>query len=155
MAELTSSVMDIVESSKWDDDTKQDFYVRWLELEDMPEFVELSHLRGYCQQVYNNLHRNELRKKRNRQRIEQESKDEIIRELGLDGQSADPRDLLMAQEEYEDILKHMSPLIRAAYTGVVLNGEDVGSVAEAGRTTPNVIYQRVWEAKKQIKEGLL
>jgi hypothetical protein len=152
--ELTSDLMDIVENTNWDDDGRQDFYIKWLEKEGSMSFDSKSDLKRYIMAFYKNGMMHRARTETNRRRIEKENQEAITRELGLDGQAADPCDLLMIGEEYEDIVTQLSPLIRRAYESVVINGESVEDVAVGGRTTPNVIYQRVHEAKRIIKEGI-
>lgn len=152
--EITEDVMSIAENANWDEDVKQEFYLKWLEKDSAVTFVGKSDLKRYMHQFYSNMRRRETEKTMRRQSIEQDNSEAITRELGLDGQAADPCDLLMIGEEYEDIVTQLSPLIRRAYESVVINGESVEDVAVGGRTTPNVIYQRVHEAKRIIKEGI-
>lgn len=153
--EITDRIIAYVEKQKWDEDAKQDLYVQILENDepvDTPS-KSLAQLQLELRTRYWNLLRNAMFVERNRKRILDERAGTIRSVLGLKGESPDPADVLEAQSEIEGKLRDLSPLLRATLEQVVLGDSSVEEFAESEGISPNTVYQRVWEAKKQIGES--
>jgi len=150
--ELTTRTINMAESLNWDDDLRQDVYVKWLEADDRPLDIDTdSKLKAYLQEFYFNVKRGSDSKEKRRREIEQESVEAITRELGLADDADDPMEVLIAEEGIYDILKDMSPLIRGTFERVIVEGDSVEAEAEREKVSANTIYQRVWEAKQTLK----
>ena len=147
MAELTQEVIDMAESQPWEEDLRQDFYVKWLESEKHDD-EDIKNLRAYINTIYHNLRGSHIGVERRRRELEDENIEAITRELGLADNADDPMEVLIAEEHVAQTLKEMSPLIREAFDRVVIDGESPEDIAAQEWVDPNTIYQRVWKAKK-------
>lgn len=150
---LTPEIIEIAEDMpNWDEDLRQDLYVKWLEADEEEFDLDTpAKIRAYLHQRYKNLKYNRDSVAARRAELEKENVEAITRNLGLADVAADPFDKLAAEEEVTLRLKEMSPLIRETFDRVILGGESIEAVALDERTTANVIYQRVWEAKKILQ----
>ena len=149
MAELTEKVMYIVENTSYSEDEKQKFYVAWLEMEE-PVIVQPINLEYYIKVRMSNMAKNAAWTKRNRKRLLEENKEIVRKELGLDGTSDDPADIVQANAWVEGKLKLLTELQLATLIAQ-MQGLTYAEIAAEEGTTENVIYQRIHQAKKQLR----
>jgi hypothetical protein len=110
MAELTQTVIDIVEDQNWDEDLKQDFYVEWMESEEPDEpFHSELHIKNFVNSYYSNLLKNRNRVEYRRSEILDEHRDDIIHGFGMDGDVSDPLEDLIALEALGERYQNLSP----------------------------------------------
>jgi len=147
---LTETVANIVDGLNFEDDVKQDFYVKWLEKEGTPP-EDVKHLQAYITIMIHNLKSNAGWMANNRARLLEENANDVRKQLGVDGEEADPMLVLIAAEEVEGKLKLLSPLLRATLSRIVLEGWTVCGVALTEGVSENVIYQRIHQARKVIE----
>lgn len=154
MAELPIKVVEYCEAQAWDEDSRQDFYLRWLEADDMeiPEFVDEQHLHGYCNAVYANMQRNTRAKELNRKSLEIAHADKIREVFGWTGHVMDVEELMILREEVKDKLKELSTLLRRTLEEVIIHGTSPEELAKAEGTDVNAIYKRIHDAKKKLEE---
>lgn len=139
-------MIEYIESkTKWDEDVKQDLYVRLLEMEDK----DIN--KTYIGLMYSTAHANNHNVETRRRELIMDNKDAIRSALGHEGEALDPYDILSIQEELEDRLTNMSPLLFSTFERVVIGEETPEELAEDEGLSPNVIYQRVWQVKQQLK----
>ena len=143
--ELQPWMIEYVEAHAWDEDLKQDIYVKLLELEDKEIDT------NYLSRMYSNARLDERRIEARRREIEVESVDYITSALGLVDEGCDPMDLMIAEQEVARKLKELSPILRVTLERVVIDGAEPEDVAVEEGTSVNVIYQRVHQAKTILR----
>ena len=133
------------------EDVAQDTIVRMYEIE-LEGKLDKEEMFGLCKMVASRRAQNLAEKDRRRREIEREHGKEI--NAGLSRKSAellaaDPFEIL-AYEEMTDRLDELSPLLHTTVQAFLVEGLSVSTIAEQFGTTPNVIYQRLHQAKKVI-----
>jgi DNA-directed RNA polymerase specialized sigma24 family protein len=139
-------MMDYCEKQPWDDDLRQDLYVKLLGMED--KVIDTN----YLSRMYTNLRNNDKRNEERRAELISEHAEDIMLAFSLDEPAMDPLDIMIQEEEVENKLKELSPLLRATLERVVVDGVSPEDLAEEEGTSANVIYQRVHEAKRRLTD---
>ena len=129
----------------WDDDIRQEVYLKLLEME------QKDINKAYIQSIYLTKRQNTYNSETRRRELEEEHTDQIRRNFGLDGESPDPSDLFTGISELHERLSTLSALMRETVERVVLGDEDPNVLAEEEGVPTNTIHQRVWQAKKQLR----
>lgn len=146
--QITRRVRKLVESNKnWDEDLKQDLYVQLLEAEEDPDLIT----KGNINQRYYHLAHNRRWVDNNRQRLIDDNIHAIRQGLGMKAVASPLDDELSTIEEVKERFSTLSPLLERTLVRVVLEGASPEEVAEEEEVSANTIYQRVWQAKKQIE----
>lgn len=144
---LTTDLLDYCEGSlKWDEDLRQEVYVKILEA---PDGTVIN--KGWLVRVYENLRTDKHRQDNNQLRLREENYDAIVQNLALTSPGDDPVDILTASEEIQERLDGLSPLLKTTLEAVVIEGMTPEDVAEEMDTTPNVIYKRIHDARHTLK----
>jgi DNA-directed RNA polymerase specialized sigma24 family protein len=146
---LTKEMIDYCESQPWDDDLRQDVYVKVLESAETNPVNN-----AWLSRIYTNLEHDNRKVQDRRREIERDNSDSVIAALGMQGNSADALDILMCNQEFEVKYKEMSSLLRGTLDSLVDDGMSVAELAEVEDVSENVIYQRVWEIKKALTGDL-
>lgn len=141
---LTQEMIDYCESQPWDDDMRQEVYVKILE----EPSKDVNH--AFLSRVYTNVVKNQIRDEARRRELMEGNLDEIRRTLGIDDLSADVVEELSAAEEIIWKVKDLSHLLRATLYKMLIEGKTPDEVANDERTTPNVIYKRLHDIKQQL-----
>ena len=143
--QLQQWMIDYAEAQPWDNDLRQDLYVKLLEMDDKEINTD------YLSRAYTNMNTDKMRVESRRREIEDESIHYICLSLGWSDLVADPMDQMIAHEEISMKLKELSPLLRATLERVVIDGVTPEEMAEEEGTSANVIYQRVHQAKAILR----
>ena len=152
--EITNDIILYVEGLSIDDETRQNLYLKFLNMSEREEeFPSEEYMQNWVWSCLTKMQSHHNQVEYNRQRILMESKEEIAMGLGVDpdGAAPDPMDLLIAEEEFENKLKELSPLLRVTLERVVIDGAEPEDVAVEEGTSVNVIYQRVHKAKEILR----
>jgi len=151
MAELTNQIIDVVEATKWPEDEKQDFYLRWLEDDEAPEFESVHQIKSYCNQYLNNLKRNTDKKARNRVRLEVDNHDTIVNELGLGGEDDDPA--LLAEAEEQILIKclSLSAVLLNTLKMYYIEGRSPEEIAKTGNENVEAVRKRITRARNLLQ----
>jgi len=151
MAELTQQIMDVVDSTKWPDDMKQDFYVRWLENEEGPTFENVYQIKSYCNQYLHNLKRNDNRLTRNRVRLELENHEQIVRNLALDDHPDDPAEIVEAEEQILINLLSLSAVLKDTLIQYYIEGCTPEEIAKTNGENVEAVRKRITRARNLLK----
>lgn len=141
--QLTQEVIDYIEKRPWDEDYKQDVYVRLLEYE-----TPIKDPFAFIETTYKNVVTDEYRHAAVRKELEQEMSERLKELVGQDD-SSDPREYL----EAETILKTAGKLsdVLARTLDHILEGWTPAEMAVEDGVEVNVIYQRIWQLKQWLK----
>jgi len=143
--QLTPQMIAFCEKQKWDEDLRQEVYVKVLEC-DHTETHD-----GWLSTIYSNLLTDKRRATKLHADLIQAHYDTIVKTLALDGTNADPMDIRDSEQQIEVRLKDLSYLLRATLDLVLIEGYTPEELAEREGTTANVIYQRIHQARKLLK----
>jgi len=143
--QLTPQMIAFCEKQKWDEDLRQEVYVKVLECD-----VAATH-DGWLSTIYSNLLTDKRRATKLHADLIQAHYDTIVKTLALDGTNADPMDIRDSEQQIEVRLKDLSYLLRATLDLVLIEGYTPEELAEREGTTANVIYQRIHQARKLLK----
>jgi len=143
---ITEEVTVYCEGQPWDDDLRQEVYLKVLEAD---EFAVIS--KAWLSRVYTNLKKNHVRDETRRRELREEKHDIIIDMLGTRDVAADPAECLEMEEEAERKYKDLSPLLRQ--TMLHLLYQTAEEIAQQEGTSVNVIYQRIHQAKRLLQDG--
>lgn len=152
MATITEQIIAIVTRMKGDEDIKQDLYVKILERENELVFIDDNHARNFLSLMYYHLWHNKKWVEDNRARLREENED-TIRALYTNNQETihNPLNVLMSQQEIVGKLKHLSPLLRQTLEKLSIMGHSAERIAKEEGTSPNVVYQRIHQARKLLE----
>jgi DNA-directed RNA polymerase specialized sigma24 family protein len=142
--ELTQDMIDYCESQPWDDDLRQEVYIKVLEADE----ADVNH--PWLSRLYTNALADQHQVSMRRNELMEGHIDEVRRALGIEDLSADVVEELSAVEEIIWKLKDLSPLLRATLYKMLIEGKNPDEVANDERTTPNVIYKRLHTIKQQL-----
>ena len=140
---LTNDMVTYCMSQPWDEDIRQDVFVRVLEHEGRPEDVN----NAWLSRIYTNLKMNGFTTEKRRKELEQEA---VAVLEGLQGKDDvhDPLEYLEAEQLIPE-LGALSPLLYNTLRDYVL-GKTPEEIAEDQGVDANTIYQRIHQAKKEI-----
>ena len=145
--EIPQDLLQYCESCyKWDDDRRQEVYVKILELEDGTEINK-----GWCVEVYQNLASNTRRDEENRTQLRADNYDAIVRNLGLAGQADDPSGILESDDEILTKLDSLSAVLRDTLIEYYVEGRSPEDVAEANNENVEAVRKRITRARNQLK----
>ena len=143
--QLQQWMIDYAEAQPWDNDLRQDLYVKLLEMDDKEINTD------YLSRAYTNMNTDKMRVESRRREIEDESVHYICLALGWSDLVADPMDQMIAHEEISMKLKELSPLLRATLERVMINGLTPEELAAEEGSKANAIYWRVNRAKQILR----
>lgn len=143
--EIPQWMVAYMEEKSWDDDIRQDMYVRLLEMDDK----QIN--KTYLCLMYSSLVANKASVDNRRAEIVQDNVNAIRSALGMDAEAADPMDVLELEEELSSALVGLSPVLFETLERAIINGESPEDLAEEEGVEPNTIYQRVWKVKQQLR----
>jgi RNA polymerase sigma factor (sigma-70 family) len=143
--ELTNNQIAYVYSQKWDEDCRQDALLAALEYEG-----EVKHYRTWISTVYNNLLKSARTKEARRQELAAERHTELEALISHHDLN-DPVEYLEA-EALANRVSALSPVLSETLLAY-LEGTPVEEIAKGWETTENTIYQRIYQAKKEITNG--
>lgn len=141
---LTQAMIDYCESQPWDDDMRQDVYVKVMET---PE-TEVNN--PWLSRIYTNLCHDEREKNRRRQELIDENIAEVRHLLGMDDIGPDVVDELEAAERLIWKVKDLSPLLRATLYNLLIEGMGPEEIADKEQVKTNVIYKRLHDIKQHV-----
>jgi len=153
MAEVTQQLIDVVEKCKWPEDTKQDFYVMWLELpeEEAPDFENSRAMRSYANHYMYNIRRNETAKTSRQASLRTENAEAIMRGMALDGQGEDPAEILEGEQHILKQYNDMSPLLQETLIQYYVEGRTPEDIAGENWEEPGAVRKRITRARNQLK----
>jgi len=145
--EIPTEIMKYCQSCyKWDDDLRQDVYMKIMEL---PEGTEVN--KAWCLTVYRHLWTNRNFIEGNRARLREENYDLIVNNLALDKAADDPAD---TAESEDTILKHLDSLSAALQDTMIqfyFEGRSAEEIAETNNENVEAVRKRITRARKQLK----
>jgi DNA-directed RNA polymerase specialized sigma24 family protein len=155
MAELTEQVVRIAGAQGgWDDDLRQEFYVKWME-SDIPTLpADDAAVSSYINKMYLNLKFNAHSIGARRAELLYDNADEVVRNTAPE-QGDDPMDICMAQEEISDRLTALSPLLYDTLVSHAVHGWTAEEIACMDQVSSNTVYQRIHKAKQLVRGELL
>jgi len=149
--QVTQEVLDIVEKANVLEDVKQDFYIKWMEMEPL-DFPTPGQLRAYVFLTMRHMAGNHLHKERNRKRLESDHYEDIVRGLGLNYSPDDPAHLEEARGLILTKLDSLSPLLRMTLEMYYLDGRTPREIAEAFEgDTEEAVRKRITRARNITK----
>lgn len=143
---LTTEQIAYLYDQPWDDDVRQDVIVKMLEYEG-----EVEHFMTWASTVY----RNELDSQRTKAARRIELAMERVNDLHqLHGQDDvdDPIQYVEMELMYQRV-DDLSPLLAQTMELLLVEGLNPQEVADKLGLEPNTVYQRIWQAKKEIQDG--
>ena len=140
----------LVQELDFDDDIKQEFFVKILE-EEQVVFDNASHMKGYVIQRLHNLQSNAHRVESRRKEIEYEAQDDIVRTLGLNTSAADPQAILQAMEELEERVSGLSWLLQGTLTDYYVNGMTPEEIATRDGENVEAVRKRLTRGRNELK----
>ena len=147
--ELRQDIIDYCERQwSWDDDVRQDLYVKILEIE---EPIEINY--GWCVEVYNNMVKNNIRDEQNRARLREDNYDEIVKNLGLLNEPDDPQYEAEVDEDIVIKLNGLSAALRDTLIQYYVEGRSPEAIAALGNENVEAVRKRITRARNQLKEN--
>ena len=134
-------MIDYAEGQPWDEDKRQDVYVKILEAEDKP--INPS----YIARMYTNLRIDADRVESNRKSLER-----LYWLLFDELTQPDSMDLTVYRETVEERLKLLSPLLRGT-ARMLITGSTIDEIAEREEIDTNAVYQRLHQIRKRLEEN--
>ena len=144
--ELTTEMIEYCEKQPWDDDDRQDVYVRVLEHEGEPSSVN----NAWLSRMYTNLRNNRARDDARRREIVGDAQ-ATLAGMVSDDNTADPLDILMSQEEIENRVSGLSTLLYDTLVSHVVHGATPHELAVRYDVKEEVIYKRLQRARELVK----
>jgi DNA-directed RNA polymerase specialized sigma24 family protein len=146
--DITKDILEYCEKQNWDEDLRQEVYVKLLEQEE-----EVLFPRTFIQTTYKNIWQNHRRIEERRVELVRENEEEIRNNFGLpkEGKAHDPLDVLIGMEEVSERLDNLSPLLRDTVERVYLDGKTPEEVAKEDVEEVAAVYKRISRAKKLLQ----
>lgn len=144
--EVTNKMIEYCEAQPWDDDLRQEVYLKVLEAEEADVNT------AWLSRIYTNLFLNTLRDITRRHDLRTDHSEEIVDLMGLGDTDNDPMDRLIAHETVQENLDSLSPLLRDAVQAIAIEGRDVAKFAKEEGVGERAIYLRYERALAILKE---
>lgn len=145
--EIPQDILTYCESCyKWDDDVRQEVYMKIMS---MPEDAEIN--KAWCLRVYANLFMDIRKVEGNRTRLREDNYDLIVRNLGLEGTDDDPHDIAAADQLILKHLKSLSALLRYTLVQYYVEGRSPEDIAEADNENVEAVRKRITRARNLLK----
>ena len=149
--EITPQMYEYVERTVKNNDMQQDIFVKILEKQDGPSFDTWELQRNWLSAFISNHIRVTGRDSVNRDRLMDEN-DSLIRDIyGYDGESADPQELVIAEQRESKLLSTLTEMEKDVYGMVV--AADICTYPEAAEVlniSVNAVYQHVNRIKRKF-----
>jgi DNA-directed RNA polymerase specialized sigma24 family protein len=142
---ITQEMIEFAEAQKWDEDLKQDMYVKLLEQPD--DYMEGVGVESLMTQVYNRNVIDGARKEARRKELVQENVQAIEALHGTDD-IHDPIEYLAVDNLFSR-MHCLSPLLYNTLQDYVY-GASIQEIAEKNNVDANTIYQRIHAIKKEL-----
>jgi len=144
--ELTQEMIAHCEKQNWDDDLRQEVYKKVLASPVLNTHV------GWLNTIYHNLVADLRRSAKLHGELKEEYQHQIANNLGHNnGEGVDPLEGILMEEGLRAKLKLLSPLLLQTLIWINIDGLSVEDIAVAEGVEPNVIYQRIHQAKKILQ----
>lgn len=145
--DIPQDILDYCESCyKWDEDMRQEVYLKILEL---PPGTEIN--KGWCVAVYNNLNASDKRMEHRHKELERENADAIRAVFYEDNQAADPADVIEASEALSSRFADLSPLVRRTLEQYYVEGLTVEDIAALEWVDEEAIRKRITRGRNLLK----
>ena len=154
MAEVTEQLLRVVDTLNWGDDTKQDFFVRWLERKDDLEFDNDGHLATFVNQDMRYYNLNEIKVAANRERLEMLHTSLLADELHdrMQTDNSDPLSNLIEEETIAINLDSLSAALRETAIQYYVEGRAPEDIATLNDENVAAVRKRITRARQQLKE---
>lgn len=148
--EIPNDIMEYVESCwRWDDDMRQDVYMKIL---DLPDGTEIN--KAWCVKVYENLKEDARKVEARRVELRRDNHALIVSRLGLDSAADTPEGVLAAEAAATRILRELSPLLRATAEQHYMEGMTPEEIADAEGVDSAAIYKRLQRVRDHLKGAI-
>jgi len=145
--ELTQEIIDYCEKRyKWDDDARQELYIKILEA---PDDTVIN--KGWCQKVHNNMVNGDRRGEQRRAELRVDNYDTILNNLGLDGHEDDPAEITEGEQHILKQYNGMSPLLQETLIQYYVEGRTPEDIAGENWEDPGAVRKRITRARNQLK----
>jgi DNA-directed RNA polymerase specialized sigma24 family protein len=149
-------IAEIESRTGWDADTKQDMYVRMLEIDEdaIPPTADLEdkeYLKNFVNSIYYYMKANQDKVARNRERLVLENEAEIRSTFGYNNTGDDPADIVQGKEEIFTRVKTLSDTLKRTLNEVILTGSSYAEAAEKEGVPEGAIRKRVSDIMRVVK----
>lgn len=149
--EICNTVMSTVEKANLPEDVKQDFYVKWLEM-DALEFPTDGQLKAYIFKALKNDNLNKYFQEQNRARLREENHEQIIANLGMNDFPDDPADIAADREDILIKLNGLSAALRDTLIQYYIEGRTPEEIAATNYENVEAVRKRITRARNQLQE---
>jgi len=140
----TRIVLFCEDQGQWDDDIRQELYVKMLEMDDFDI------TKRWCITTYNNIRMNTSRNEANRARLREDNYDEIVKNLGLDGVEAGPEGTTDAESSILIHFNSLSALLRETLIEHYIEGRAPEEMALAHGENVEAVRKRITRARNLL-----
>lgn len=155
MATLSKRMIEITSSMGYAEDVKQEFYLWHLEngANDIYRNKSEEEIKAYILRVLMSIRNSQHQKDKRRLELDHEQKSRIMDNIGFSANQSHhcPADEVLAEQEYEQRLQELSPLLRETLEAYTTEGLSYSEIAEREGDKIEAVRKRVVRAQQQLR----